>query len=239
MLLIDGVEELYGDDGFVAGVGFVEEDDGFEVVSQGYAVFQPNFRGSDLDRRFREAGYGEWGRKMQSDLSDGVRHLADQGVVDPKRVCIAGRGYGGYAALAGVTVQTGVYRCAISVGGIADLRKFLQWANWKAGGGNTLTERQWDRFLGVTGRGDAALPAISPSQHVSTSTVPVLLIHGRDDTVVPYEQSEVMAKALQHGGRPVEFVTLDKEDHWLSRSPTRLKMLEATVAFLKVNNPPD
>ena len=209
------------------------------LAAQGYAVLQPNFRGSDLSRSFLQAGYGEWGRKMQSDLSDGVHYLAEQGVIDPTRVCIVGRGYGGYAALAGVTLQTGIYRCSISVAGIADLKKFLQWANSKAGGGDTLTERQWDRFLGISGRGDSALPGISPSQHVSASTVPVLLIHGRDDTVVPYEQSEFMADALKHAGRPVELVTLDKEDHWLSRSPTRLQMLQATVAFLKVNNPPD
>jgi len=209
------------------------------LAAQGYAVLQPNFRGSDLSRAMLQAGYGEWGRKMQSDLSDGVRHLSETGLIDPKRVCIAGRGYGGYAALAGVTLQSGIYRCSISVAGLADLKKFLGWANSKAGGGDTLTERQWDRFLGITGRSDSTLAAISPSEHVGAAVVPVLLIHGRDDTVVPYEQSALMADALKRAGRPFEFITLDKEDHWLSRSQTRLRMLQATVAFLKTNNPPD
>jgi dipeptidyl aminopeptidase/acylaminoacyl peptidase len=77
-------------------------------ASRGYAVFQPNFRGStNRDDAFVRAGYGEWGRKMQSDISDGLQALADKGIVDPKRACIVGASYGGYAALAGVTLQQG------------------------------------------------------------------------------------------------------------------------------------
>ena len=78
-----------------------------------------------------------------------------------------------------------------------------------------------------------------PIEHVSAIAGPVLLIHGRDDTVVPYEQSDAMADALKHAGKSFEFVTLKHEDHWLSRSATRLQMLEATVAFLRKNNPAD
>jgi dipeptidyl aminopeptidase/acylaminoacyl peptidase len=86
---------------------------------------------------------------------------------------------------------------------------------------------------------DPALSAISPIEHISAVQGPVLLIHGKDDTVVPYEQSDVMANALKHAGKSVEFVTLKNEDHWLSRSATRLQMLDATMAFLRANNPPD
>ena len=85
------------------------------LAAQGYAVLQPNYRGSDLGPRFIAAGYNEWGRKMQTDLSDGVRHLARQGIIDPQRVCIVGASYGGYAALAGITLDRGVYRCAVAV----------------------------------------------------------------------------------------------------------------------------
>jgi len=84
-------------------------------ASRGYAVFQPNFRGSDgYGKAFHRAGFGQWGRKMQTDVSDGVAELARQGLTDSKRVCIVGVSYGGYAALAGVTVQRGLYRCAVS-----------------------------------------------------------------------------------------------------------------------------
>jgi dipeptidyl aminopeptidase/acylaminoacyl peptidase len=182
-----------------------------------------------------EAGFGEWGRKMQSDLSDGVRFLAKEGLIDPKRVCIVGASYGGYAALAGVTLETGVYRCAVSVAGIADMRRFHNWNEVNGGRGG----RWWDRFLGVAGKNDPASLAISPIEHLSALTVPVLLIHGRDDTVVPYEQSDVMLSAAKRAGKYIDLVTLKHEDHWLSRSETRLQMLQATVDFLQANNPPN
>ena len=206
------------------------------LAAQGYAVLQPNFRGSILDSKFLQAGFGEWGRKMQTDLSDGVRHLANQGIVDPKRVCIAGASYGGYAALAGVTIESGVYRCAVSVAGLSDLRRFRKWTIANHGG---LTQRYWDRFMGTEDQNDPALTAISPIEHVGAVTVPVLLVHGRDDTVVPYEQSDVMLSALKRAGKAVTLVTMKHEDHWLSRSETRLQMLQATVDFLKANNPPN
>jgi dienelactone hydrolase len=206
------------------------------LAAQGYAVLQPNFRGSTLDSRFLEAGFGEWGRKMQTDLSDGVRYLARQGVIDPKRVCIVGASYGGYAALAGVTVQSGIYRCAVSVAGISDLRRFRKWIGE---GFLSRGQRYWDRFLGTSDQNDPSLLAISPIEHVSSASVPILLIHGRDDTVVPYEQSDVMLSALKRAGKSVELLTMKHEDHWLSRSETRLQMLQASVAFLKANNPPN
>src|SRR6202007_2715282 len=91
-------------------------------ASRGYAVFQPNFRGSDgSGDAFRDAGFGQWGRKMQTDISDGVAELARRGIVDPKLVCIVGASYGGYAALAGVTLQHGLYRCAVSYAGVANM----------------------------------------------------------------------------------------------------------------------
>jgi dipeptidyl aminopeptidase/acylaminoacyl peptidase len=206
------------------------------LAAQGYAVLQPNFRGSILDSKFLEAGFGEWGRKMQTDLSDGVRYLARQGIIDPKRVCIVGASYGGYAALAGVTVESGVYRCAVSVAGISDLRRFRKWTVANSVG---WSQRYWDRFMGTADQKDPALIAISPIEHVAAVTVPVLLIHGRDDTVVPFEQSDVMLSALQRAGKPVTLVTMKHEDHWLSRGETRLQMLQATVDFLKANNPPN
>jgi dipeptidyl aminopeptidase/acylaminoacyl peptidase len=208
-------------------------------AAEGYAVLQPNFRGSDLGVKFVQAGYGEWGRKMQSDVSDGVRYLAKQGLIDPKRVCIVGGSYGGYAALAGATLEPGVYRCAVSVAGISDLKRLLKWTNSEMGRSDNSAQRYWDRFIGATGPNDPALNAISPIEHVNAVTAPILLIHGRDDTVVPYEQSDVMASALKRAGKPFELVTLKKEDHWLSRGATRLQMLQASMTFLKANNPPN
>jgi dipeptidyl aminopeptidase/acylaminoacyl peptidase len=209
------------------------------LASRGYAVLQPQFRGSDgYGWAFMAAGFGEWGRKMQTDLSDGVRALGHAGIIDPKRVCIVGGSYGGYAALAGAAIDTGVYRCAVSFAGVADLRKFLARRQEGAGSAYTPQMRYWDRYMGTKNPQDPSLDAISPIKHLDKVTIPVLLIHGKDDTVVPFEQSQMMADALKAAGKPVEFVVLPGEDHWLSRSETRLQMLQATVKFLEANNPP-
>jgi dienelactone hydrolase len=209
------------------------------LADQGYAVLEPNYRGSALGRAFVSRGYGEWGRKMQTDLSDGVRYLARQGLADPARVCIVGGSYGGYAALAGATLDRGVYRCAVSVAGMGDPHRMLRWVNEHADRSNNITQRYWDRFMGAQGPDDPALDAISPVKHVDAVNVPVLLIHGRDDTVVPFEQSQLMYDALHGAGKDVQLVPLKKEDHWLSRSETRLQMLQSSVAFLRSHNPPD
>ncbi len=206
------------------------------MASRGYAVLQVNYRGSDgFGRDFLKAGFGEWGRKMQTDLSDGVRYLAAQGAIDPKRVCIVGGSYGGYAALAGATLESGVYRCAVSVAGISDLARFIGWSKERT---DSAVERYWTRYMGATGLSDPHLKDISPVDHVTAATPPILLIHGKDDTVVPFEQSQMMLDALRKAGRPADLVTLKSEDHWLSRGETRLEMLQATIDFLERNNPP-
>jgi dipeptidyl aminopeptidase/acylaminoacyl peptidase len=210
------------------------------LASQGYAVLQPQFRGSaGFGWNLLSAGFGEFGRKMQTDLSDGVRALAAKGTIDPKRVCIVGASYGGYAALAGATMDTGVYRCAVADAGLSDLHDFMRYMERRSTQSDNLNTRFWDRFLGVSGTDDPALDALSPIKHVDKAAIPILLIHGRDDTVVPIAQSEDMADALKAAGKQVEFVELSGEDHWLSRSETRLKMLTATVKFVEANNPPN
>jgi dipeptidyl aminopeptidase/acylaminoacyl peptidase len=207
------------------------------MASRGYAVLRVNYRGSDgLGWKFLSAGFGEWGRKMQTDLSDGVRYLARQGMIDSKRVCIVGASYGGYAALAGVTLDPGVYRCAVAVAGISDLREMIG-AKW--GKHVPLYQRYWERYMGARSADDPHLRDISPIAHVDRVTAPVLLIHGRDDTVVGYEQSQFMESALRAHGKAVQLVTLNHEDHWLSHGDTRLRMLQATMDFLAKNNPAD
>lgn len=202
-------------------------------ASRGYAVFQPNFRGStNRDDEFMRAGYGQWGRKMQTDLSDGLAELARQGIVDPKRACIVGASYGGYAALAGVTLQKGLYRCAVAVAGVSDLSD-MYWTDFRESGGNRMLKRNLTESLGAP----ATFAEVSPRKHARDADAPILLIHGKDDTVVPFGQSTAMADALRDAGKPVEFVTLREEDHWLSRTATRQQMLEAAVGFVAKHNP--
>jgi dipeptidyl aminopeptidase/acylaminoacyl peptidase len=210
------------------------------LASRGYAVLQPQFRGSaGFGRKFVEAGHGQWGRKMQSDLSEGVRHLAKEGIVDSKRVCIMGASYGGYAALAGATLEPDVYRCAVSVAGVSDLPVMLKDEVRSAGGVNRTGVRYWAKFMGTSFQKRGELDAVSPAAQAARAGGPILLIHGKDDTVVPFEQSEIMHRALKRAGKPVEFVTLAAEDHWLSRGATRLEMLKRAVSFVEKHNPPN
>jgi len=176
------------------------------LAAQGYLVLKPNYRGSTDTAQLLTAGFGQWGRKMQTDLSDGVRYLVKQGMVDPARVCIVGGSYGGYAALVGVTLDPGVYRCAVSVAGISDLKRLLQAVNPYA----DLQRRYWNRFMGVSGPSDPLLEQLSPIKYLDAITVPVLLIHGKDDTVVRFEQSDLMFDAMKHAKKDVEMVTLKR-----------------------------
>ncbi|MDB5474764.1 MAG: prolyl oligopeptidase family protein [Phenylobacterium sp.] len=206
------------------------------MASRGYAVLQVNFRGSSgFGWDYMEAGFGQWGRKMQTDLSDGVRHLAAQGTIDPKRVCIVGASYGGYAALAGAALDKGVYRCAVSFGGVSDLKRMVGYSNHREGRGAL---RYWTRYMGAKDLGDPVLAQYSPALQAAAADIPVLLIHGRDDTVVPLSQSIEMADALKRAGKSVELVVQPHADHWLSLGDTRFQTLQATVAFLEKNNPP-
>jgi len=204
-------------------------------VSRGYAVFQPNFRGSaGYGAAFERAGDGQWGRAMQTDISDGLAELARQGIVDPKRACILGASYGGYAALAGVTLQHGVYRCAVSFAGVADLNTYYQRAVTDSGRNHALV-RNLDRELGSSAQRKSA----SPLSVAQQADAPILIVHGKDDVVVDYGQSTAMYGALKSYGKSVDMITLQDEDHWLSRSDTRLQLLTAATDFIERHNPAD
>jgi dipeptidyl aminopeptidase/acylaminoacyl peptidase len=204
-------------------------------ASRGYAVFQPNFRGSTgYGPAFETAGDGEWGRKMQTDISDGLAELVRQGIVDGDRACIMGASYGGYAALAGVTLQQGIYRCAVSVAGVSDVERL--YSTWMRETNRDQTTRRWANQAIGKGRD---LRSVSPIRFADRVTAPVLLIHGTNDTVVLPEQSSNMANALRKAGKEAELLTLDKADHWLLNGETRLAMLEAAYKFIERHNPPD
>ncbi|HSK39099.1 MAG TPA: prolyl oligopeptidase family serine peptidase, partial [Arenibaculum sp.] len=192
-------------------------------ASRGYAVFQPNFRGSEgYGAEFREAGDRQWGKAMQTDISDGVAELARRGIVDARRACIIGQAYGGYAALAGVTIQQGLYRCAVAVAPMSDLPKMRNWLGYKVG----RVSAGLRSFRAEVGT-EEELAAVSPARLAARADAPVLLIHGKDDTEVPPEQSRAMERALRTAGKPVQYLQLKGEDHWLSREDTRLSMLNA------------
>ncbi len=203
------------------------------LAAHGYAVLQPNFRGSSgYGGDFAAAGNGEFGRKMQTDISDGVRHLVTKGIVDPKRVAIMGASYGGYAALAGATLDPGVYRCAVSVAGVTDPKSFIDYVDIQTGNSQTSL-LIWKQRMGERKTYDD----ISPVKQAAKAYCPILLIHGSDDTIVPIDQSKRMEKALKAAGKDVEFTTYKGQDHWETRGTARVAMMEAALSFLQKHNP--
>ena len=222
----------------------VHDETGFDWWAQafaanGYVVFQPNYRGSSgTSHQFQEAGYGEWGKKMLSDMKDGIKTLTEKGIVDPKRVCIVGGSYGGYAAMAGITVQQGLYKCAVALAGVSDVGSFHRWWNDRHGRINAGF-RFYKKALGIDKGGTAVLDEISPITYAKRADAPLLLIHGKDDTVVPIAQSGMMESALKDAGKPVEMIRMEGEDHWLSHESTRMTLAKESVAFVLKHNPPN
>jgi dipeptidyl aminopeptidase/acylaminoacyl peptidase len=204
------------------------------MASRGYAVLQTNFRGSTgYGASFRDAGFGQWGRKMQDDISDGVTKLIADGIADPKRICIVGASYGGYAALAGATFTPSVYACAVSYAGIADVSSILGEA--RGAGADSSPMHYWEDRLGATYADSKSLRAISPAVYADQVRAPILLLHSNTDTVVPVTQSMREENALTAAGKKVRFVKLEGSDHDLDHSDVRLAVLREIEAFLAAN----
>lgn len=203
------------------------------LVSRGYQVFQPNFRGSaGMGRDFAMAGYGQWGGLMQDDVTAGVEQLAREGLVDPSRVCIMGASYGGYAALWGGATRPDLYRCVISVSGIGDLPDLMSHTR-RENGADSDAYAYWLRSIGDPGTDRERLEATSPIRKVEGWKPPVLLIHGELDELVPIRQSRDMEAALKRAGVDVRLVEFEDEGHsgWSSRAEaTALTEIETFLA---------
>ena len=200
------------------------------LATRGYAVLQPQFRGSTgFGAAFESAGFRQWGGLMQDDISDGVKAMIAEGVTDAKRVCIVGASYGGYAALAGVAFAPDLYRCAASYAGVSNVPQMLG-ADRMRLGDDSPTYLELLRTVGSPS--DPVLAKKSPVYAADRIVAPVLLIHGLDDTVVPIAQSDAMVRALKELNSNVGYVKLPGEDHWLSRGSTRQQMLAAIDKFL-------
>ena len=201
-------------------------------AARGYAVFQPNFRGSEgFGRAFAESGYGEWGRKMQDDITDGVQMLVNQGTVGAERMCIVGASYGGYAALAAASLTPDLFKCAVSIAGISDLEGFIDWRKhyW---GSDSEAYTYWLTAIGDPDADEQRLRDVSPARLVDRIKIPVLLIHGTDDDIVPISQSRAMKKSLDQAGMPTELIELEGEGHSRWTSENEMRTLATVDAFL-------
>jgi dipeptidyl aminopeptidase/acylaminoacyl peptidase len=179
-------------------------------------VLQPNFRGSTgYGTGWRRAGRRQWGLgTMQHDLSDAVSAAVAQGIADQSRVCIVGRSYGGYAALAGAAFTPELYRCAASMAGVSDLPRFANEIRMETGASSRVVA-YWRTLLGDAAQDPAGLSAASPALHADRIVAPVLLLHGQDDWIVSVKQSEEMADRLREAGKPVTLVTYPRAGHGL------------------------
>jgi dipeptidyl aminopeptidase/acylaminoacyl peptidase len=206
------------------------------LASRGYAVFQPQFRGSSgFGRAHADAGRKQWGLRMQDDVTDGVRALIEARVADPKRICIVGASYGGYAALAGATFTPDLYACAASVNGVSDLPAMIGYAE-RMSGEESNSLAYWRDHIGSPR--DAQVLAKSPARSAGTVRIPILLLHGTDDTIVPIAQSRTMAKALDAYDRKFQLIELPGDDHHLSLSASRVRTLAELERFLAANLAP-
>ncbi|MBX2858261.1 MAG: prolyl oligopeptidase family serine peptidase [Cellvibrionaceae bacterium] len=202
------------------------------LASRGILVIQPQFRGSTgFGYEHMHAGYGEWGKKMQDDISDAVAFFVRKGFINQQRVCIAGASYGGYAALAGAAFTPNTYRCAVSIAGVSHLPKMLSTDTSRYGKDSSVMA-YFKQSIGGGEFDKQALREISPYYHAEKINIPVLLIHGADDIIVAYNQSQLMHAAIKKAKGNSKLVKLKKEDHHLQESETRLQALEEMVSFI-------
>ncbi len=200
------------------------------LATRGYAVLQPQFRGSTgFGEQHHAAGIRQWGGVMQDDVTDGVKALIGQGLVDEARVCIVGANYGGYVALAAVAFTPEIYKCAVSINGISDLPALLDHIALRSG---NQSDAYWYMRNNVGSASDPFVIQKSPARSAANVRVPILLIHADDDKVVPVSQAERMAKALEKAGKPYNIVKLPGGDHWLAGSETRIRVLMELETFL-------
>lgn len=204
------------------------------IASRGYAVLKLSAEA----RPGATPNVAGLARRVPQNSADAVRFLAGQGVVDPARVCGVGEGLGGWAAVSGVTWAP-LYRCAVSINGVLDLRRQLNNLRDLVGGAAAARTLEFQNLIGVSGPRDSALDVISPLEHAKEGRAPVLLLHGAENTSILPAHSRALQGAFKAADRPVEYVALPGDDMILLEADSRRRMLSETLRFLLANNPPN
>lgn len=182
------------------------------LASRGYRVLEPEFRGSTgYGYKLFNAGWKQWGRAMQDDLVDAVKWAAEQGLVDPSRVCIVGASYGGYAALMGPIAHPGAYRCAVSLAGVTDIEFMysLSWSDISA----DAKKYGYPVLMGDPDKDAKSLQAVSPLRRAKEIKVPVLIAHGTADQRVPMKHAQAFVSAARDAGVDVEAAYYKEAGH--------------------------
>ncbi len=197
----------------------------------GYAVLQPNFRGSTgRGREFIEAGHGGFGTRMIDDITDGADYLREAGIARQQPYCVVGASYGGYAALMAAIRDTSDVACVVSFAGVTNPFGLL------ASGYSEIGVRYWEQYMGSRFSDEAYQVAITPTEQTANLTMPLLVLHGDEDTTVPIDQYDGLRRAMQ--GRPnVQFVLMEGANHYLDRQTDREALLRASGDFLMEHLP--
>lgn len=201
------------------------------LANRGYAVLDPNFRASTgYGKKFINAGNNEWGRKMQDDITWGIKYLVKQGIADPAKVAIMGGSYGGYATLAGLAFTPDVYACGVSIVGPSNLITLLNsippyWESIRT----VFHKRMGDPS---TPEGEADLKKMSPLFSADKIKSPLLVVQGANDPRVKQHESDQIVVALRDRGFPVEYIVAPDEGHGFARPVNNMAMLAAAEKFL-------
>ena len=205
------------------------------LANRGFAVLQVNYRGSTgFGKAFRDAGYREWGQKIQDDITDGVQWLIDEGIADADRIGIMGASYGGYAALVGLVKTPALFRAGVAYAAVTDIETMLSDDRWY-GSDDALNRKLIGGEIGDAER----LRESSPLRHAGKVRVPVLLGHGEDDQRVHVRESQLMADALKAAGAGrYEYLEFPHEIHGFALESNRIRWYTRVAAFLEENLAP-
>jgi dipeptidyl aminopeptidase/acylaminoacyl peptidase len=217
---------------WIPGAGWTWRDEPAYLASLGYAVLEPAFRGStSLGKKHFEASFKQWGRAMQDDLNDGVDWLVAKGTVDPKRVCIVGASYGGYAVMMGLARDPERWKCGVNYVGVTDINLMYDVA-WSDLSDSTFIRYSAKEMLGDPSADAAQLKATSPLEQAARIKAPVLMAYGGRDLRVPLVHGTAMRDALQRHNVPVEWVVYGDEGHGFLLEANRFDFYRRVAAFL-------
>lgn len=205
------------------------------LASRGYAVLQPNYRGTlHYGWKHYAGGFKTWGLAMQDDIEDGVRWAIDQGIADPKRVAIYGASYGGYAAMMGLAKTPELYRCGINYVGVTDLPLLLT-ATWSDTSRGEYQEYYAPYVIGDVAKDEKRLHDTSPVNLASRIKVPVLLAYGASDVRVVLDHGTRMKAALDRAGAKYEWMVMEGEGHGFRDIENQKAFYGAVEKFLAAN----
>lgn len=199
------------------------------LANRGYVVLQINYRGSTgYGRKFWEASFKEWGKKMQDDITDGVNYLINMRIADKNKIAIYGGSYGGYATLAGITFTPQIYAAAVDYVGVSNLFTFMKTVPpyWK-----TFLDMMYE-MVGNPEKDSVLLREASPVFHVDNIKTPLFIAQGANDPRVNKNESDQMVEALKNRGVDVEYMVKDNEGHGFHNEENRFDFYGAMEKFL-------